>query len=106
MHSAEGWEELLLPELERGAVEVANEERLDSWKEIAAHLRHSVRTVKRWERTEAMPVHLHTHNKLSSVLDINRESMLGGRPEAPNRTGYLRTLTRRLPSCRSRNRKS
>ncbi len=28
-----------------------------------------------------MPVHRHTHNKLSSVLDINRESMLGGRPE-------------------------
>jgi len=31
VHSAEGWEELLLPELERGAVEVADEERLDSW---------------------------------------------------------------------------
>src|SRR5712691_4151053 len=31
VHSAEGWEELLLPELKRGAVEVADEERLDSW---------------------------------------------------------------------------
>ena len=31
--------------------------RLDSWKEIAAYLRRSVKTVQRWEREEGLPVH-------------------------------------------------
>ncbi len=31
--------------------------RLNSWKEIAQHLQRDVRTVKRWERERAMPVH-------------------------------------------------
>src|SRR5215472_9609372 len=33
--------------------------RLDSWKEIAAYLRRSVRTVTRWEREQRLPVHRH-----------------------------------------------
>jgi Tol biopolymer transport system component len=33
--------------------------RLDSWKEIAAYLRRGVRTVTRWEREQALPVHRH-----------------------------------------------
>ena len=32
------------------------EDRLDSWKEIAAYLRKGLRTVQRWERTEGLPV--------------------------------------------------
>ena len=32
------------------------EDRLDSWKEIAAYLRKGLRTVQRWERTENLPV--------------------------------------------------
>lgn len=43
------------------------DERLDSWKEIAAYLRRSVRTVRRWERSEALPVHRHAHHALASV---------------------------------------
>ncbi|MBM4036764.1 MAG: DUF5050 domain-containing protein [Planctomycetes bacterium] len=31
--------------------------RLDSWKEIAAHLGRGTRTVQRWEREQGMPVH-------------------------------------------------
>ena len=31
-------------------------ERLDSWKEIAAYLRRDLRTVRRWEKTRALPV--------------------------------------------------
>jgi Tol biopolymer transport system component len=34
----------------------AMEDRLDSWKEIAAYLRKGLRTVQRWERTEGLPV--------------------------------------------------
>ena len=43
------------------------EERLQSWKEIAAYLRRDVRTVQRWEKQEGLPVYRHAHNKLSSV---------------------------------------
>ncbi|MBK9171195.1 MAG: hypothetical protein IPM24_27565 [Bryobacterales bacterium] len=35
----------------------SSEELLDSWKEIASHLSRDVRTVQRWERTRALPVH-------------------------------------------------
>ena len=43
------------------------EQRLDSWKEIAAFLRRGVRTVQRWEREEQMPVHRLPHAKRGSV---------------------------------------
>jgi TonB family protein len=33
------------------------ENRLDSWKEIAAYLRREVRTVQRWEKTAGLPIH-------------------------------------------------
>src|SRR5690348_16700648 len=33
------------------------EDRLDSWKEIAAYLKRGVRTVQRWERSGGLPVH-------------------------------------------------
>jgi WD40-like Beta Propeller Repeat len=33
------------------------DDRLDSWKEIAAHLKRGVRTVQRWERVGGLPVH-------------------------------------------------
>jgi TolB-like protein len=45
----------------------SNADRLDSWKEIAAYLNRSVRTARRWEREEGLPVHRHVHNKLGSV---------------------------------------
>ena len=43
------------------------EKKLVSWKEIAAHLGREVRTVQRWETTEALPVHRHEHQKKSTV---------------------------------------
>jgi Tol biopolymer transport system component len=48
-------------------------ERLESWKEIAAHLGKGVRTVERWERTEGLPVHRHSHEKASSVYAYKSE---------------------------------
>lgn len=47
--------------------------RLDSWKEIAAHLGRDVRTVQRWERAEGLPVHRHQHDKLGSVFAFRDE---------------------------------
>src|SRR5882672_6463813 len=56
------------------------EDRLDSWKEIAAYLGREVRTVQGWEKNEALPIHRHQHARLGSVyafkpeLDAWRES--------------------------------
>jgi Tol biopolymer transport system component len=47
--------------------ERAPDDRLDSWKEIAAYLKRDVKTVQRWEKREAMPVHRHVHDKMGSV---------------------------------------
>ncbi len=41
--------------------------RLDSWKEIAAYLRRSERTVRRWEKDEGLPVRRLHHDKRGSV---------------------------------------
>ena len=46
---------------------------LESWKEIAAYLSRGVRTVRRWERDEGLPVHRHVHRKLGSVYAYKSE---------------------------------
>lgn len=48
-------------------------DRLDSWKEIASYLRRGERTVRRWEETEALPVHRHQHGSRSTVYAIPAE---------------------------------
>lgn len=48
-------------------VDPQSSDQLDTWKEIAAHLRRSVRTVQRWELEEGMPVHRHRHDKQGSI---------------------------------------
>lgn len=47
--------------------------RLNSWKEIAAHLGREVRTVQRWEKCEGLPVRRHFHSKASSVYAFKNE---------------------------------
>jgi len=49
------------------------DERLDSWKSIAAYLRREVRTVQRWEKTEGLPVKRHGHCKVATVYAIKSE---------------------------------
>jgi Tfp pilus assembly protein PilF len=48
-------------------------ERLDSWKEIAAYLGRSERTVRRWEDKEGLPVHRLHHDKRGSVYAFAAE---------------------------------
>lgn len=50
-----------------------SDERLDSWKEIAAYLKRGARTVQRWEREAALPVHRLQHEKLGSVYAYRSE---------------------------------
>src|SRR6267143_3441493 len=47
--------------------------RLDSWKEIAAHLQRDVRTVQRWEKVESLPVHRHMHGERGTVYAYTDE---------------------------------
>jgi TolB-like protein/Flp pilus assembly protein TadD len=49
------------------------ENRLDSWKEIAAYLSRDVTTVQRWEKREGMPVHRHVHDRSGSVYAYGSE---------------------------------
>lgn len=65
--------------------------RLESWKEIAAHLGRDVTTVQRWEKREGLPVYRLQHSKLGSVyaytseLDAWRDKQaLAGATDAPD----------------------
>lgn len=48
-------------------------DRLDSWGEIALHLRRGIRTVRRWESEEGLPVYRHLHRKSGSVYAFKSE---------------------------------
>jgi tetratricopeptide (TPR) repeat protein len=58
---------------ERKVQPLPTPDRLDSWKEIAAYLNRSERTVRRWEATEELPVHRLQHDKRGSVYAYARE---------------------------------
>ena len=73
------------------------DDRLDSWKEIAAYLERTVTTVKCWEQEEGLPVHRHVHNKQATVyasrskIDTwlaNRGRVLGN-----DRPGWFRSFS-------------
>ncbi|HSR52364.1 MAG TPA: tetratricopeptide repeat protein [Acidobacteriota bacterium] len=49
------------------------DERLESWKEIAAYLDRDVRTVQRWEKREGLPIHRHEHQKRGTVFAFRDE---------------------------------
>ena len=55
------------------ALPAVPEDRLDSWKEIAAYLNRGVRTVRRWEQEEGLPVHRQLHRTLGSVYAYRSE---------------------------------
>jgi TolB-like protein len=48
-------------------------DRLESWKEIAAHLRRDVRTLQRWEAEEGLPARRHLHKKRGTVYAYRSE---------------------------------
>jgi Tol biopolymer transport system component len=63
------------------------DDRLDSWKDIAAHLKRDVSTVQRWEKREGMPVHRHLHDKLGSVFAFRTELDAWSRSRSPPPVG-------------------
>src|SRR5882724_1022487 len=50
-----------------------NDDRLNSWKQIASVLNREVRTVQMWEKCEGLPVHRHFHNRRSTVFASRAE---------------------------------
>lgn len=58
---------------------------LHSWKDIAAYLGKSSRTVQRWEREDGLPVRRIGQNRRSSVYALSREldDWLSGQRELP-----------------------
>lgn len=46
---------------------------LKSWKQIAAYLEASERTVRRWESSEGLPVHRHGHNRQDTIFAHRHE---------------------------------
>ena len=58
--------------VESGPPEPPADDRLDSWKEIAAYLKRDTRTVARWE-AEGLPVHRHLHSTRASVYAFRSE---------------------------------
>jgi TolB-like protein len=74
------------------------EDRLNSWKEIAAYLNRDVTTVQRWEKREAMPVCRHLHDRSGSVyafrseLDAWIRSRSPVAPEGNGKAGALSTV--------------
>jgi Tol biopolymer transport system component len=87
------------------------DDRLDSWKKIASHLRRDVSTVQRWERREAMPIHRHLHDKQGSVfafrseLDawwVSRHMRLTEGAEAEQSVQVLQTVTNATPTIEHR----
>ncbi len=56
-----------------GPAEAPARNRLESWKEIAAYLKRDIRTLRRWEKNEGLPVHRHMHDKLPTVYAFKPE---------------------------------
>ena len=56
-----------------GVQERSADDRLDSWKEIATYLKKEVRTVQRWEKNLALPVHRLAAGKLGTVFAYRSE---------------------------------
>ena len=61
-----------MAELRDHSAEPSSEDRLNSWKEIAAYLKCSERTVRRWEQ-EGLPVHRHVHKSKAAIYAYRAE---------------------------------
>src|SRR3989442_3375359 len=53
--------------------EASTNNRLDSWKEIAAYIKRDVRTVQRWEKQGGLPVHRLQHDAQATIYAYRTE---------------------------------
>jgi tetratricopeptide (TPR) repeat protein len=57
----------------QGFAMAKDDDRLNSWKQIASALNREVRTVQMWEKHEGLPVHRHFHSRRSTVFAFRSE---------------------------------
>jgi Tol biopolymer transport system component len=74
-----------------------NEQTLDSWKAIAAYLKRDVRTVRRWEKSEGLPVRRHLHQAQSTVYAYRSEIDAWATTRQPRRQ-EIPAWRRRVPA--------
>ncbi|MEP7362665.1 MAG: hypothetical protein ABI972_05370 [Acidobacteriota bacterium] len=76
-----------------------SQQKLTSWKEIATYLGRSVTTVRRWEKSEGLPVHRHQHSDGATIYAYTaeleewfkaREKASESGPEQPGAGGWVR----------------
>ncbi len=72
LHKAEPLDEQIV-DIEDRPLPRPADDRLDSWKEIALYLNRDVRTVRRWEKDQGLPVRRHQHQKGASVFAYKSE---------------------------------
>ena len=77
-----------------------NEQFLDSWKEIGAHLQRDVSTVMRWEKSEGLPVRRQQHSSRASVYAYRSEldAWRSARKPKSDEMPQLPVLGRLLPA--------
>ena len=56
-----------------GVAQSARKDRLESWKSIANYCKRGVRTVRRWEQSEGLPIHRLQHDKAATVYAYKSE---------------------------------
>ena len=71
--------------------------RLESWKAIAAYFGRDTRTVQRWERTENLPIHRHSHEKLGTVYAYEAELESWLKARSGQFAGPSTVAVRKLP---------
>jgi hypothetical protein len=74
---------------------------LESWKQIAAYLERSERTVRRWESNEGLPVHRHAHERQDTVFAYRHEIEAWSRLRTKC-LGALTSVTQATPSLVAR----
>lgn len=76
------------------------DDRLNSWKAIARYLGRSVRTVRRWEQQEDLPVHRLMHQAQASVFAYRQEldEWREGRALAPGKSPTMQLPSQKTPS--------
>jgi hypothetical protein len=80
-----------------------NADRLEGWKEMAAHLGRSVRTVQRWEREAGLPVHRLTVGDKPQVFAYRAElDRWRGKKEDLGRASWVRRFTEKVKRLLSR----
>ncbi len=63
---------------------------LESWKQIAAYLDRSERTVRRWESSEGLPVHRREHEKQDTVFAYKHELEVWSRERTKFAASHVR----------------